>query len=761
MEVINFIIHFTERWLGQLSNVVLAFLGVLLCVLVISALWDRRVRLMGATAGVFLGLGVIFHRPIIRILREMDSVDRFRSLLTLLSIAVITVIVQAYTKKILLPRQALLWLTFSLVLFIAAVMPGILQPVLNLAGVQYHILIAGFALTFLLLLCLSFSLRISLLQRRVDALTKRMRELQKAFRQERSLLSEESELARIFENGESCSDDTAPLKKSSIFSADTVGRTIRGTKIGAPLVIVFAAIAVLTVGLMTPQPMVGDEVTHYYMLVKQSHDLSKPNFYADIPMASGGIEVRRYPHSFVWHYLGAVIYHFTGGSFLAIQIYQTLFLVQLLLVAYLLARSRGGVESRSALVYVLSIASLPLCLIFSVAFYQDVPMTAQVLTAFYLLSRKRWLFSSLFMAFAIGLKVTAVLFYPAFFILLAYFVVKQEGWKRGFVLFVFSLLIVFGLTWSLGKAINIYAEAVFYPQEKLEQVLSQVQSRLSSLYSTDQTGKSTNMQAVTQTSSAIKYASIKTNETEPVIIANHPGDLRIKENYLIYGGIILWILICAGCFAYLPWLRKKGLASKIRSTWWLWLVGGSYILLTAIFTKTAPDARFFLPGLPFVLLPIAERIVRLPKPKILITLLTALAILQGGYVLSKTHKLRVVSSGIQAAIEYLAENPPIPARIFMYPEGNYRLFNVQHEWYLGYRLREFWRADNDKRITMLNTFGIGAIVIKKQLISAVNDEITNLGVYPDYFVKELSEDPRFYKLFEDVDIVIYRVPGFG
>ncbi len=70
--------------------------------------------------------------------------------------------------------------------------------------------------------------------------------------------------------------------------------------------------------------------------------------------------------------------------------------------------------------------------------------------------------------------------------------------------------------------------------------------------------------------------------------------------------------------------------------------------------------------------------------------LSAISIMQGGYVLAKTHKPRVVSIEVHEAIRYLKDNPPNPNKIFMYREGNYRLFPVGHEWYLGYRLREFW-----------------------------------------------------------------------
>jgi hypothetical protein len=142
----------------------------------------------------------------------------------------------------------------------------------------------------------------------------------------------------------------------------------------------------------------------------------------------------------------------------------------------------------------------------------------------------------------------------------------------------------------------------------------------------------------------------------------------------------------------------------------------------------------------------------------LIALIAALSILQGGYVLAKTYQLRQVSPDVTEAIAYLKEHPPVPPRVFMYPEGNYRLFPVPHEWYFNYRLKAFWKADNDTRLRMLEKFRIGAIVIKKYLIGLVGSKIINLGIYPVRFVQEIERDPRFKKVFENGSILIFKVP---
>lgn len=754
--MLSFILNFTERWLGAFPRVVLAFLGVLICVLVISALWDRRMRISSALVGMLAGLSMVFHTVILRAVSSIQVDQRLRLFGIAVGLAILGITAQAVRRVNLQKPYAIIWFGAGIGLLLVSLNPGILRSLEGATGVQSLVLLGGACFLLLLLLVCHYSVVISRLEKKYSLFQERLVRLE----------TTQNKAEERAENQQPAADghrfisyfSLSALRNSTLFSAESVGRTIRGTRVGAPLVIIFAALAVLLVGLAAPQAMVGDEVTHYYMLVKQAQDISKPNFYSDIPMASGGVETRRYPHSFVWHYIGALVYLATGGSFIGVQLYQTFFLFQLLTVAYLLARSRGGVETRSALLYILVLASLPLCLIFSVAFYQDVPMTAQVLTAFYLLSRRCWFSASCFMALAIGFKVTAVLFFPAFFFLAFFWETRKGGFRKGTKALVCATIIVLGSTYALGKAINIYAQAAFYPQEKLEILISVVKNKLSGLLIG---GDQQTVAQVVENQHIIptKISREKTPETAPVIIANNPGDLRIKENYLVYGGLLIWLIFLAGVIASLPQIRPKNFPVATSSNLWLLGVGGSFLFMTAYLTKTAPDARFFLPGLPFILLPVVEKVVRLPKPKVIIILFASLALLQGGYVLNKAYRLRDVSPAIYAGIEYLKAHPPTPGTIFMYPEGNYRFFPVRHEWYLGYRLREFWRADNKKRIEMLQSFGIGAVVVKKQLIAEVDNEITNLGVYPTHFVDDLRKDPMFIKILENDDLLIFLLPG--
>ena len=515
---------------------------------------------------------------------------------------------------------------------------------------------------------------------------------------------------------------------------------------GTLIIVVVAAYAVFATGIMAPQAMVGDEVTHFYMMTTQVDTLPLPNFVAKIPTGWGYTETRAYHHPFLWHYLGAVIYRVSGGSFVAIQLYQTLFLVQLLTFAYLLASDRGGKEKRSAALYLLVLAALPLTLLFSVTFYQDIPMAAQVVAGFYFLRKRRWVIASFFMCFALGLKVTAILFFPSFFICLFVWELQRRRWYKTIVVLALSLVIIGGGVLLISESLHRYAGATFYPTQKLSRLVHTVEKKIKPA-------------APAVRSSEPKKVHRAVRKKEQGFMANFPGNLRIKKNYLIYGGATLWLfLLCGGIAAMRRrFVRSSGVPDR-EPTAWLWFVGGSYLVAVTCLLWKTPDARFFLPGLPFVLLPVAEAIATLPGRIWIVVLFASCSILQGGYVLAKTYHLRNVSDEIKEAISYLQENLKSPRKIFMYPEGNYRLFPAPHEWYMHYYLREFWRADNDERIAMLHKYKIGAIVVKKHLIAEVDPNITNLGVYPRSFIKDINRDSRFQKVFDNSGVTIYLTP---
>lgn len=791
LQLVNKAEIFIAQWAGTtMPRIVVAFVGILICVWIGVAIWEKRIRILGAAAGLVLGLLLVLAAIDPRILKYLADTSfpaRIRILMSVMSFTVVVITVEAIRRSHLQERYAILWVTTGLIILMTAFFPHILAVFSFLLGTEYVTSVVGIVFIFLLLIAFHFSIALSSIQKRQTQIAQRCAILEakleylsnKVAALSSGRKSEEECIGEGERPVEAVTRDSKPRDDAGEISGEA--RPLTGPKIASAVIIGLSFLAVLVTGIITPQAMIGDEVTHYYMLVEQSKDLSQPNFYARIPTGWGDEEVRRYPHSFLWHYLGAAVYRLTGGSFYAVQVYQSLFWLQFLWVAFLLARYSGRKNSYAPVLYLLVLASLPISLIFSVAFYQDVPMSAQVLTAFYLLRRRKWLWASLFMALAIGMKISAMLFLPVFFVLIGFREYKASAWRHAVAALMISAVILGAFTWGMGWSLKKYGGAGFYPLEQLQKIADNIKETFRSHdreqlpVTTSSNGKPDNAKPAVSSVGKAQPQGIKAvTPYEAVIIANHPGDLRIPENFFVYGGGILWLVIMVGGAAlFYRFYSKKENTGDSESCWWLFAVGVWYIAISAYFLRSAPDARFFLPGLPFVLLPFVDGIARLPRLKIIISIIAAMALLQGGQVLKKTYELRNVSSGLREAISYLQENPLppsliltytvgkgrlYPSSIFMYPEGSYRLFPIRHDWYLNYRLREFWKGDNDMRIRMLQQFRIGAVVIKKHLIADVDDAITNLGVYPTYFVRDLEKDSRFKKLFENSDVVIFRTP---
>ncbi len=767
--------NFIARWAGTTTpRIVFAFVGLLACVLIVVAVWDKRIRIFWAILGLLCGgflVAAAVDPALLGMLAATSFMTRIRIMMIILSILVIGVTVEAIRRSHLQERYAILWVTTGLIIVLTAFFPAILDFITAVLGTQYVTSVVGIVFCFLLLIAFHFSIALSGIQKKVAQVAQRcamletrLTELAKEVQELRVVMGPSGETTdRVRDEGASiCAVDIPQPFESEGAPARKPLRKFPGAGIAAFGIVVCSFAAVLITGLVNPQAMVGDEVTHYYMLVEQAEDLSQPNFFARIPTNFGYTVERRYPHTFLWHYMGALVYRVSGGSFAAVQVYQALFWLQFLWVAYLLARSRSRETSRAPVLYLLVLASLPVGLLFSVAFYQDVPMAAQVLTAFYLLNQRRWLFASLFMSLAVGFKISALLFLPVFFGLLCYWQYRLGSWRKTLPAVLISVAILSSSVVGLGWALHEYGKAGFYPVEEMKKIGWAVQR----VFTTDRQTTPAPSLEIGKDAAMPKFAARKEISPKPKpvtpyeaeIIANHPGDLRIPSNFVIYGGIVLWFVLLLGAAGARWWRNRRGIDPPVEPSWWLFVVGLWYLAVTAFFLRTAPDARFFLPGIPFVMLPLAERAVRLPRSKIIITFIAALAILQGAEVIKKAHSLRNVSSDLQTAIAFLEKTEIKPSRIFMYPEGNYRLFPYEHDWYLEYRLREFWRSDNDKRIDMLRRFGIGAVVVKKHLIADVDREITNLGVYPTDFVHDLEKDRRFRKIFENGAVIIYAVP---
>jgi hypothetical protein len=534
-------------------------------------------------------------------------------------------------------------------------------------------------------------------------------------------------------------------------------------------VIAVAVLAPLTVGLLTPEPMVGDEVTHYYMLTTQAAKLPAGNVEAHIPLAYGGFHKRNYPHVFLWHYLGAAVWEAAGESFAAVQSYHILYWLQFLAAAWFLARAEAPGDRRAALAFVMSVASVPMNLLFAVAFYQDVPAAAQVLSAFAALRGGHWLLSVLFMALAISLKISAMAVVPVYLCVLAWFA-RPAGWRMIVLRPLAAGALLVAACIPSAMALRSIGWA-YYPALQLEFVL-----RRAGLDWRPGTGHREAPPGTVDEQE--QHGRERKKFRAPVNLvkaeeAYHPGDLRRPVNLPMYGGILALGLIGVGLVRVAGRIRRRTAAEPTAgvgpetdtpppSGAWAMAAGTAAAAIVLVQVKDAPDIRFLLPVLPLLILPGALSLGALSaRFRWLLPIFAAAAILQGGAVLAKTYKLRHIPAGITQAIAFLKANPPNPPRIFMYPEGHYRFFPVMHDWYLGNRLQEFWTADNDARLEILRERKIGAIVVKTARIGKLDKQATNLGIYPDTFLRDINRDKRFHKVLQNGEVIVYTVPYAG
>lgn len=747
---------FVSQWLGTtVPRLLAAFIGLLIVALFVQSLWDKRIRIVSAVIGMAFGIGLVaiaFDTHLLHWLVGLNNDERLRLTVLILSSVVLGTAFEAIRREHLQERYAILWIAAGMATLLGAVFPKTLAIIGVIFGADYTTSILAVLFIFVALVLFHFSLAFSRSDHRESKLAQRC-----ALLEERLNRLENKDI----EFRATAIPPPLPELTSTPPPTKSLIRRFSGAQIAAICVIVFSSLTVLVTGWMTPEPMIGDEITHFYMLKGQSANLGRPNFMAEIPVAFDKVpETRCYPHVCGWHYIGAIIYRISGESFRAIQAWHTLFWIQFLLVAYLFARHRGGDQSYASILFLMVLASLPVAVIFAIPFYQDIPVAAQVLTAFYLLSCRRRGWAMIFMLLAMGIKETAFLFIPVFILMWGWTAWKEEistcgtrwrTWRAVLVSSLVAILIVCMYSIAWATVFKQYTNSEFYPLAPIQNAWHNFTHRSTLAPNTpSSSGHSIYVSQKTKPSQNVKPYEFK-------VISNHPGDLRLPSNFFIYGGVIAWLIAIVGLATKTTQLLRRQSATGLSTTW-LWVIGFSYIIPAAYILRTSPDARFFLPAIPFLLLPLTEWAVRVPRIKWCLAVLSALVLLQVGAVHLKVYTMRKVSTGTREAITFLRDNPPNPRWVFMYPEGSFRLFPTPHNWYLDYHLREFWKGDNELRITMLHRYKIGAVVIKKNLISTVDENITDLGVYPTFFVKDIERDPRFKRIFDNTEYTIYSTP---
>ncbi|MCI5133148.1 MAG: DUF2304 family protein, partial [Candidatus Electrothrix sp. EH2] len=261
----EFISNFIQQWLGTaLPQLFLLFLGILLVILVVTALWDRRINRLGGIFGVVIGLfmaSVALEENIARFIGELDPGLRIRLLAILCSLSLLILTGTAWLKTGLQKRYGLTWTTAAFIVLLTALFPDLLRSFPSLLGVHYSIALAGLFIGFLLLLVFHFSITISELHVNQQCLLERIRQLEQG---EDSMppqsTAPQNAVVRVQEEKNGFLNRIG--EKLRKLSARLIRRPERGTSLGAPLIIFITVCAVFFVGLSAPQVMVGDEVTH-------------------------------------------------------------------------------------------------------------------------------------------------------------------------------------------------------------------------------------------------------------------------------------------------------------------------------------------------------------------------------------------------------------------------------------------------------------------------------------------------------------------
>ncbi len=377
-EMTDALLFWISQWVGvTLPLIVILVVGLSACVAAVTALWTRRIRVAPALILLLAGALMMLISLDTRILHWLVAtgyLTRIRMVMGLLSVLVVTVTFEAVRRSRLKERYAILWLFTGGVILLCAFFPAILDFMTALLGLQYVTAVGVVMFIFVLMVLFHVSLTISNIQEDETATAQRCALL------EARLEKLDAELLSLRGGAASSTPTPAPVPVPVISPCiperdDCKRRSLRGFVVGVPVLIAAFALAVLWSGLRAPQAMVGDEVTHYYMLLHQAEVLPDVTFQAIIPTGWGEPYVRGYPHPNLWHYAGACLYRVLP-FFATIQLYQVFFLVQLLVAAFFLIRRRRNVSTPSILLYLLLLASLPVTLMFSMTFYQDVPVTA-------------------------------------------------------------------------------------------------------------------------------------------------------------------------------------------------------------------------------------------------------------------------------------------------------------------------------------------------------------------------------------------------
>jgi hypothetical protein len=485
---------------------------------------------------------------------------------------------------------------------------------------------------------------------------------------------------------------------------------------------------ILYIGFSSSCPMIGDETAHYYQLVNQSGKLPNISFGWSLITDYGKERSGIGPHVIGWHYVGAIFYKL-APYFMTVQFYHLFFFCLLLVFSFLTVRHLFNTPEATCNVMVL-ISTLPVVILFSTAFYQDLPVTALIVTAFYLLFKRLYLPGILLAAIAFFFKENSVLMLPG--VCLVIFLQER---RNPLMCSVWIMTAIF----TVLTGIIIFDVAVFkYFDGKCHNIL--VEKMLDILRG---------LQVIADTRPP---QPPDPNAAWPIA---YPGDLRVPANWVIYLGGAVWLAAAASVFG----LRREIKDRKLEQPSFICaFVGISYLIPAYIIGRATPDIRYFLPGIPFLVFALSYWLISFKDYRKLLLVIAAVGIVQSGAVFSKIYELRTLGPDLEQVIHSLNSKKSAydnkKFKIFMYAE-KWRFLPYEPVWNIS---SDVWKAKTDRQIyDLLQSNNFEFVGIEKSKIASPVSSSADVRLYPAKFVSSLANSGLFNKICENKTYIIYEL----
>ena len=485
---------------------------------------------------------------------------------------------------------------------------------------------------------------------------------------------------------------------------------------------------IIYIGLSSSCPMIGDETAHYYQLVNQSGKLPNISFGWSLITDYGKERSGIGPHVIGWHYTGSIFYKL-APYFLTVQFYHLFFFCLLLVFSFLTVRHLFNTPEATCNAMIL-VSTLPVIILFGTAFYQDLPVTALIVTAFYLLFKRKYLPGILLAATAFFFKENSVLMFPG--VCLVIFLQERRKPLMCSVWIMTAIFIVLA-------GIIIFDVAVFkYFGGKCHNIL--VEKMLDILRS---------LQVIADTRPPLPP---ETDASGPIA---YPGDLRIPANWVIYLGGAVWLAAAAAVYGLWHGIKERKLeqASFICAA-----IGLSYLIPAYVIGRATPDIRYFLPGIPFLIFALSYWLVSFKDYRKLLLVMAAVGIVQSGAVFSKIYELRTLGPDLEQVIQSLNSRKSTcdnkKFKIFMYAE-KWRFLPYEPVWNIS---AEVWKAKTDRQIyDLLQNNNFEFVGIEKSKIASPVSSSADVRLYPAKFVSSLANSGLFNKICENKTYIIYEL----